>query len=134
MKNKKVLLVVLAITLVLGMTVVGCDNGGSTPQAKYYVESGTISTTAYNLINTTPGISAEQALAYCNQYPVSNDKYKNTESGITRSELEDALNNFSSVPGFSKTQFLHMLDSTGGVFQMFTTVTNEIIYIYVAKQ
>jgi hypothetical protein len=52
MKNKKVLLVVLAIALALGMMVVSCDNGGggnSTPQAKYYAESGTISTTAYDL-------------------------------------------------------------------------------------
>jgi hypothetical protein len=101
-------------------------------ETTYYYQSGGVSTGAYPLINTA-GLSAQQALAYCNQYPVLGDKYSDVKSGYKRSQLEGDLNKIN-VPGFSKTQFLRILDTSGAVFQMFVLVNNDIIYYYVEKQ
>jgi len=98
-KKQKILLVFTVILLAVIFTLVGCDNGNKSPT--YYYEIGTVSPKAYSLINSSPGLSAQQALAYCNQYPVTGDIYKEAESGYSRKELENDLNQIN-VSGFSK--------------------------------
>ena len=135
MKKKQKLFLGFTVTLfAVIFTLAGCDNGNGNNGPTYYYETGGVSTTAYNLINSNPGLSAQQALAYCNQYPVAGDIYREAESGYTRSQLENDLNQLNNVPGFSKTQFLRMLDSTGAVFQLFSMVNNDIVYAYVEEE
>jgi len=133
MTNKRFWLGILAMVLVFGMVVVGCDNGSTSGGKTYYYQIGGISVAAWNLINSNPGISAQRALAYCNQYPVIGDPYKEVKSGYTRSRLENDLDQIS-IPGFSKTQFLKMLDSGGAVFQMFSLINGDYIYCYVEEE
>jgi len=132
MTNKKFWMGMLVMALAFGTMLTGCKMEPDDP--KYYVEMGGISTTAYSLINSNPGITARQMLTYCNQYPVYNDQYKYAESGISRSELETELNSLNGVPGFSRAQFLRFLDEYGDVFSAFIAQNGDYIYVYVAKQ
>jgi hypothetical protein len=118
--------------LFLGFTFLSCDS--ETKKAEYYIQIGGISVAAYNSINSTPGLSAQQALAYCNQYPVYPDPYKDVRSGVSRSKLESDIDSLGYVEGFSKTQFLRMLDTSGAVFQMFILQNGDYMYAYVEEQ
>jgi len=116
--------------VIIVVAFIGCDLD---TDPTYYYQTGGISVTAFNLINSSPGITAKQALAYCNQYPVIPDVYKEVKSGYTRTQLENDLNKINVV-GFSKTQFLNMLDSYGDVFQMFILLNGDYIYYYVKEE
>jgi uncharacterized protein YcfL len=137
-KMKKV---ILSFFLVLSSLVfVGCGSSGSdSKETTYYTESGGVSASAYSLMNSHTGASAQQMLAYCHQYPITGDPYKGADTGLSRSQLENKIDDViaqsgGSIAGFSKTQFLHMLDQTGGVFQVFITVGGDYIYYYVEEE
>jgi len=130
---------IIALVAVVGFSMASCDNGGGSSGSSggknptYYYETGGVSDTAYGYIYSNPGISAKQFRAYCLQYPVAGDIYREAESGYSRNQLENDLNQIN-VTGFSKTQFLQLLDSTGAVFQMFLLENGDKIYVYVEKE
>lgn len=136
--------------LLIGLLLAGCSNSptGSDDNKNdinnnsndnithtYYLETGGISTTANDLINSTPGITAEQALAYCNQYAVFNDIYKDAEAGYSRADLETDLEKLeANVNNFHKDTFLRNLDLGGAYFQVFVAQNGDLIYAYVEEE
>jgi hypothetical protein len=102
-------------------------------ETSYYWQSGGVSTAAYNLLTSNQGISAGDAIIYCNQYPVAGDSYRDAKTERTRNQLENWVNTIV-VSGFSGTSFLRMLDSTGAAFYYSTKLNGDYVYYYAKKE
>jgi len=113
----------------------GSEGGGDDPPPRantYYVESGSVSVYAYEWFNSNPGVDAYDVLRILNQYPVTPDPYKEVRTGVSRKELETEWLSLD-VPGFSKEQFLRLLD-TGAAIQFFITLDGGYIYLFVERE
>jgi hypothetical protein len=119
--------------MLFAIAITGCKWEPDQEPVKYYTESGSVSVGAHALMNASPGITAQQMLAYCHQYPVYGDIYKGAESGVTRKRLESALDQVVAS-GLSKAQFLRLLDSTGAVLQTFLMLDGGMTFLYVEEQ
>jgi len=109
------------------------SSGGK--EETYYLELGGVSVKADDLINSTPGITATDALKYLNQYPIVPDKYKSVYSGVSRAEVEELFDEFSVyVEGFSKEQALRKLDTNGQVLLTILNSFGDWIYTYVERE
>ena len=116
----------LIITLAL-FTFFSCE---LETEDTYYCEIGGVSSQANSYFTSNPGISANDMKAYCNQHPLSPDPYKKSASKVTRTSLENDLDDIKAT-GFSKADFLHALDTTGAVFATFIRTDGDIVYYYV---
>jgi hypothetical protein len=139
----KVKSILLAATLGLALALtISCssDDGDDNPPVSskketYYTETGGVSVQANDLINSTPGISAADALKILNQYSVLGDKYKSAKPGVSRAELEEDLDKLSiSISGFSKEQVLRILDTRGRTLMFLYNNVSDLVYIYVEKE
>ena len=119
---------VLALAFTLSCSSVSEDNHAES----YYVEAGSVSVYAYEWFNSNPGVNAYDVLQIINQFPVVPDPYKDAQRGVSREELEAELN--YDIPGYSKEQFLRMLDTTGAVIQFFIMENGDYVYIFVEKE
>jgi hypothetical protein len=120
----------LAAGVVLAMAFIfscSSDNVGGKKET-YYVETGMLSETAYDLVKDLDK-PAEELVGYCHRYRVPNDKYTWVESGISRAELEKEL---ETVP--IKAAILRSLDKDGAVFGIFQADYEYIVFLYIEKE
>jgi hypothetical protein len=128
----------IALAAIFGIALAltfSCSSEGGGKEETYYIERGGVSVKADDLIYSTPGLSAADAISILNQYPVIGDKYKVVKFGVSRAELEKELNEMSmSISGFSKEQFLNLLNTNGRALVTFSNRYNDLVYIYVQKE
>ena len=103
-------------------------NSSSSKQETYYMETGTVSETAYNYVKNLDQ-PAEDLVTYCHRYPVSNDKYAEVESGLSRAKLEEELEN---IP--NKVAVLRSLDKDGAVLGLFKVADGSTVFLYIEKE
>jgi len=134
MKKAKMLSLTASLVLAIIFTL-SCsspDDGDNSHTDTYYMESGSVSVYAYEWSNSNPGVSAYDMLRILNQYPVIPDPYKDAQRGVSRKELEAELS--LDVPGFSKEQFLRLLDTTGAAIQFFIMLDGGYFYFFVERE
>lgn len=143
MANKKIWLGILIMVLVLGMMVVGCDNGTTeTTKTKktYYYEACYITMTQYNTFASSVSQGLNYTFSQIQGFRQILRSYNGTfiasNSGVSESELKTVANQHG-LGGSEYTQAKDSLDSVGNIilfFQYAPSPSNYIVWMYVEKE
>jgi len=119
--------------IAMAFTFLSCasdsDPSSSGKEVTYYLETGGISETAYDLVKDLDE-PAENLVGYCHRYMVPNDKYKSAESGLSRANLEKELDDIPDM----KPAILRSLDKDGAVFGIFKANYEDLVFLYIEKE
>ncbi|MCL2879789.1 MAG: hypothetical protein FWF29_06040 [Treponema sp.] len=126
---KKLFFYFIALCLVTLFTACNLDN--STKQDTYFIHHAGLSTETYNYIQTTPGITAQQAYSNALQFPVIPDPSLVVKTDQTRQQVIDFLNTGGSST--LTTQVMALVDQTGAAFQTYFATNGLWYYVYVLK-